>query len=826
MKSFFLRLGLACNLLFFSISGYAQISAGGNPVAQQLELDGAVPQVQAPEFDLERIANEDAVDQKQGNYPRIGRFLETNVHPERDGQWDVLPDGAYLWRVAIHAEGAKGMALHFDDFALPGGCELFVYTPDYAHVLGAFTDFNNHPSGSFDTQLLPGEEVIVELRTENIEALDQLFTISQVFHAYRMVPGAEAESNRDFGDSDPCQVNANCSEGNNWQDEKRGVVRIFVVEGQFGGWCSGSLINNTAQDCTPYILTALHCGENATSANMNQWMFYFNYEANGCNNPFSEGNLANQSIGGCSRIADSDDGGGDAGSDFLLVELNNGVPESYQPYYNGWRHTNMTSGSGVSIHHPAGDIKKISTFSSNLLSSSWGSASGSHWQVTWVQTSNGHGVTEGGSSGSPIFDSNGLIIGTLTGGSSFCTSPNFPDYYGKMSYHWNSNPGDNLGDFLDPIGSGANTLTGSDNPCNGGGGGGDDCVAGSISGANSYSLCPGESFSFNATGVEIPAGGGYGLQFTSDGGFGGFQPGFTLGDVTLPFDVDAGLQGILAANDLAPMGGSWLVSGFVYTDPEDFANTLCDETATEISVTFLLASDPDCGGGGGGDEPCTEWVSPTPTTGWSDFNTAFGGAPVNTGNGCPFNEITDFEVWIGEAYALDNVVQGTTYTFSHCNGPGAGSWTPEYTIIAPSEAIDAFGPGTGCSITWTASESGTYFIVINESGECGSEGSVDNGYPAITCEGGVNVEDLSAEFEEWKVFPNPSNGDFSIHSGALEGLTELRIYNLNGQVVLFDQVQLNPQNNIAIQASHLAAGSYVLELSVEGKVYREKLILH
>ncbi|MEZ5001804.1 MAG: fibronectin type III domain-containing protein [Chitinophagales bacterium] len=140
------------------------------------------------------------------------------------------------------------------------------------------------------------------------------------------------------------------------------------------------------------------------------------------------------------------------------------------------------------------------------------------------------------------------------------------------------------------------------------------------------------------------------------------------------------------------------------------------------------------------EEPCEVWINPTPTTGWVDFNTIYGGAPCDDGGGCPFNEIDAFEVWASEAYNVENFIAGGEYTFSMCNGPGAGSWVPEFTIIAPSGAIDAFGPGDGdgCSISWTASESGTYLIVINEAGLCGTSTNTatDNGFPALTCNSG------------------------------------------------------------------------------------------
>ncbi len=126
---------------------------------------------------------------------------------------------------------------------------------------------------------------------------------------------------------------------------------------------------------------------------------------------------------------------------------------------------------------------------------------------------------------------------------------------------------------------------------------------------------------------------------------------------------------------------------------------------------------------------CEEWASPTPTTAWNDF----GSFPCDGAT----SEITGFEIWQSEAYSFENGIEGASYTFSNCNG-ASGTWVPEYTVIAPSGAIDAFGAGDGdgCSITWTASESGTYVVLINEAGNCGIEGSDDNGFPAITTNSG------------------------------------------------------------------------------------------
>lgn len=326
-----------------------------------------------------------------------------------------------------------------------------------------------------------GDEIVIEITEPQSVVGQTVAHLENIFYNYRETGNPMIEK---INESDPCQVNVNCTpEGDNWQEEDDGVARILVIVGGSAGWCTGSLVNNTAQDCKPYFLTALHCGDGASSNDLNNWTFYFGYEAPGCTNPSSAGTLDDNFIQSCFLISDSNDGGGNSGSDFMLVQLGNTGNESstittlksFNARWNGWDINNTTSGDGVSIHHPAGDIKKISTYTSNLQTTQWGSAPGSHWRVTWSATTNGHGVTEGGSSGSPIFRYTGSggnedskIIGTLTGGSSFCTSPNNPDQYGKMSYHWNSNGASNaeqLEPWLDPGNTGATVMNGSYDPC-------------------------------------------------------------------------------------------------------------------------------------------------------------------------------------------------------------------------------------------------------------------------------------------------------------------------------------------------------------------------
>jgi len=141
-----------------------------------------------------------------------------------------------------------------------------------------------------------------------------------------------------------------------------------------------------------------------------------------------------------------------------LLRLKNFFPTDYQQTFAGWNRVPSPLARGVTIHHPEGDIKKISTFIQPLSSTSFGDeVPDTHWEVTWAATANGHGVTEGGSSGSPLFNTFGQVVGTLTGGFASCTRVDEPDQYGKFSFHWDGNgTADNrsLATWLDPSNKG------------------------------------------------------------------------------------------------------------------------------------------------------------------------------------------------------------------------------------------------------------------------------------------------------------------------------------------------------------------------------------
>lgn len=432
-----------------------------------------IPIIELTKPNIEQLKSEDEI--KDSPY-RIGVFQFTNV-TLNNGIWTELPNGQMKWQVRIKSKGAKALSFIFEEFILSKGSYFYVENHDGEIVSSILTNEDMLPNFQQHIALCKGDDLILTL-IEKDKLSESKIKLSNVIYNYRGIHFPE-KNNEKINQSASCEVNVNCEEGIFYNDEKKGICRIYVVSGLFASWCTGSLINNLAKDFKPYILTALHCGPgNTTTANqMLLWKFYFNYEAPACENPSVEGMLNTHFITGCERIADSEDhnSGSIEKSDFLLVKMGNSGNQDavlqklidFDAYWNGWDSTNEISTEGVGIHHPAGDIKKISTYLSPVTSSTWASIPDTHWEVKWAATENGHGVTEGGSSGSPLFSFMGgesKIIGTLSGGAATCSSTQSTDLYGKLSYHMTSNGSiqtQQLKPYLDPNNTNSTSQIGS-----------------------------------------------------------------------------------------------------------------------------------------------------------------------------------------------------------------------------------------------------------------------------------------------------------------------------------------------------------------------------
>ena len=450
MRKLFTRTALPIMLLALLIlpsTLSAQLSVGGEPRSFSHQVKSSIQTATMGYVDELALRAEDEDDKANGIPLRFGYPFEVSYTLENSGTWETLPDGGKLWRFEISCPGAYSINLVYDYFWLPEGAEFFIYNEDHSMILGAFTSQNNKDYDDFATGLVRGDKSILEYyEPANVEK-SGIINISRIVHGYRDIfSEKDPELIANFGSSGSCNNNINCPEGANWQNEKRSVAMVVTSGGT--RWCSGALINNVNQDLTPYFLTANHClGSEST------WIFYFNYESPSCSN--IDGPL-NYSVQGSTLLAHN------SYSDFALLELTEAPPDSFGVYYSGWTTADSAATGVVGIHHPSGDIKKISFDYDKVHETSYLGADGSgtnHWRImVWDD-----GTTEGGSSGSPLYDANHHIIGQLHGGYASCSSLT-SDWYGQFTESWDygSTASTRIKDWLDPGNTGATELDGID----------------------------------------------------------------------------------------------------------------------------------------------------------------------------------------------------------------------------------------------------------------------------------------------------------------------------------------------------------------------------
>jgi hypothetical protein len=377
-----------------------------------------------------------------------------------DGAWKQLDDGSWSWRTRVYSAGAQTLNLHFSKFHLPEGATLWLYDPSGTVIAGPYTSANELGDEQLWTAVVNSETVIVEVLVPDAVKNQVELQLAEVNHGYR---GFEKAGTGSFGDSGACETDVICSAGTAYSAEARAVARITINGNTL---CSGQLINNVRKDNTPFFLTANHCG--ISNSNASSVVFYWNYQNSVCGGNGTEPGYDTQS--GSLWLA------GDSGSDFTLIKTAQAPNAAFNLYLAGWNAGSSAPTSGGIVHHPSGDVTKISLYNSKAGStdnaklcvgeiSALGACLGTTRTIkAWV-ISYSLGVTEPGSSGSALYDQNHRIVGQLSGGASACSgsgSNGETDFYARTNAGWtaSSSASGQLKAHLDPDNSGTLAIDG------------------------------------------------------------------------------------------------------------------------------------------------------------------------------------------------------------------------------------------------------------------------------------------------------------------------------------------------------------------------------
>lgn len=720
-------------LALLALSADAQVSFGGRPLGllPQGPTLPEPPVLLLPEVDAATLIAEDEAryaSGEKGPY-RFGFNHAVDLGSDAQGIWTTLRNGDRVWRAAIECPGAFSINFRFDRFVVPSGGRVFVYNDEGLHF-GAFDARSAGGLTSMGVSQMPGSRITVEYHEPRAVMGGGDLHIDRVTHAYRDV----FRYMKDLGDSGPCNINVICPEGDDWRDQIRSVA-IITTGGS--GFCTGTLLNNCAQDSTPYFLTAAHC----LDADVENWVFRFNWDSPTCD-PTENGPI-DQTVANCVMLVSN------SPTDMAFLQLSSIPPDDYEVFYSGWDKSGTTPDTVCGIHHPSGDIKKISLSTSPVQQTNidLGTGPADCWQVTVWDA----GTTEPGSSGSGLWNQNKMVIGQLYGGAANCAN-SVNDYYGRLDVSWplleqylgscgDSLPG--LGDgepIEEPIYFDAAVTSIVNIPeliC------GDSVIAPIVTLKNNGVVV--------LTSITVT----YGLQGAAPYVYtwtGSLQPLQTVNVPLPPIIVPTGTQTLVVTSS-APNGN---VDQVPLNDPWQYTFTVNNPGG---NVLFLLTLD-------------------------------------NYGSDITWNLATDLGTVLYAGGPYPDFQAGSVDTIQWCLTNGCYIFTIN----------DAFGDGICCS------EGDGSFVIQNSDGSVlvESDGQYGDQFQTAPpfCVEVVGVPELASN-RDLHVFPNPTDGMLSIRFSGFDRVERLSLFDATGRVVLGTGA-IQGQPMLTLDASGLAAGLYTL----------------
>jgi lysyl endopeptidase len=326
------------------------------------------------------------------------------------GDVSAASDRTFVWSGRVSAPGATAMRIHLAPFDLPESAELYIYSAD-GQAFGPYMGRGPIDSGELWTNTIFGEEVRLQLRVAADDAAHTRVVIAGVGYLGAGLPMAGSNL---CADNAACVWNAACSGVNAAVTNARdAVASILFASGGFYYICTGGLVaDSDGLSVVPYFLTANHCI--STSGEASSLETYFDYESGSCTtqNCTQPYNSTGETVG--SQIVAANKSG-----DYTLLRLSSTprTPDGVAIYL-GWTATAVANSNGTNLYrisHPQGSPQAYSEHdvdTSKPTCRTWPRGS-------WIYSVDIKGATEGGSSGSPVLNGAGQIVGQLSGGCGF-----------------------------------------------------------------------------------------------------------------------------------------------------------------------------------------------------------------------------------------------------------------------------------------------------------------------------------------------------------------------------------------------------------------------
>jgi V8-like Glu-specific endopeptidase len=331
------------------------------------------------------------------NLPRRGMLRDVGaIRPTHDG--------GFVWSASVRSPDAAALRIHIADMNFPEGSELYVWTRD-GMAFGPYTGNGPNGNGEFWTNSVQGDEVVLQIRHRGGEAPS--FRIAGVGHItskWNMSATLNPMSTKTCSMNADCVRSAACGTSAAVADAEDAVAHMLFVSGAYYYICSGGLVaDSDGSSQIPYFLTANHCISKGREANSLQTYFFFKDSSCQLGTCPTRGaaNTNGASIVSSNRT-----------SDYTLLRLSQNAPGGAA--FLGWSTEPVAFANNTPLYrisHPQGAPQ---SYSEHTVDTEKGTCQS--WpRGNWIYSTDTYGATEGGSSGSPVVNGSGQIVGQLSG---------------------------------------------------------------------------------------------------------------------------------------------------------------------------------------------------------------------------------------------------------------------------------------------------------------------------------------------------------------------------------------------------------------------------
>ena len=330
--------------------------------------------------------------------------------------------GGLTWTTRIDVENTGMVRFHLTDLRLTNGAQLYLYN-SAGEVRGPYEG----DAQSLWTHSIPGNDLYLQIEIPFKEKTNRnniRFTISEVVLVEPSPQGLCAYNAS-------CIQDASCFNSSDWaaiEQARKAIAHILFAEGSSYYICTGGLVNDTVEGTyIPYVLTANHCI--STQAVADTLETFFNYVTAYCGASCPTRGSRSTIEATLLNTSTSDD--------HTLLRLKQNPPAG--SLMLGWTTDDIANSTQTiyRLSHPKGAPQ---AYSKHVVTPSSFTCS-SLPRGAFIYSQDQLGATEGGSSGSPVLNAAGLIVGQLYGSCGYnlgnvCDSTNnrtvdgaFKNYY-------------------------------------------------------------------------------------------------------------------------------------------------------------------------------------------------------------------------------------------------------------------------------------------------------------------------------------------------------------------------------------------------------------